>query len=63
MLWFTIPFQFDNNNTSEIFIDFMYHQLIPELHEGTMIILNNNHLSEEFMVDISKKLIKSIFCL
>jgi len=53
MLWLTIPMQFNNNNKSEIFIDFMYYQLIPELLEGTMIILNNNHFSEEFMIEIS----------
>jgi len=54
MLWLTIPMQFNNNNNkSEMFIDFMYYQLIPELLEGTMIILNNNHLSEEFMIEIS----------
>ncbi len=50
MLWFTIPIIFDQNNTSEIFIDFMYHQLIPELLEGTMIIIKNNHFSDELMV-------------
>jgi hypothetical protein len=49
-LWFTIPFQFTNYNKSEMFIDFMYHQLIPELLEGTLIIQNTNHLSTELMV-------------
>jgi hypothetical protein len=62
MLWFNIPFQFDdNNNKSEIFIDFMYHQLVPELLEGTMIVLNNNYLSEEFMVEILKRVFRIFF--
>ena len=51
MLWFNIPFLFDDSNhQSELFIDFMYHQLVPELHEGTMIVLNNNYLPVELMV-------------
>ena len=50
MLWFTIPLIFDDYNKSEIFIDFMYHQLVPELLEGTMIIIKNNHFSNELMV-------------
>ncbi|CAF2793021.1 unnamed protein product [Rotaria sp. Silwood2] len=53
MLWFNIPIIFNNNNQSEMFINFMYHQLIPELLEGTMIILNNNHLSDKLMQEIS----------
>jgi hypothetical protein len=50
MLWFTIPLIFDDKNTSESFIDFMYHQLIPELLEGTMIIIKDNQFSDELMV-------------
>jgi len=50
MLWFTTPLIFDENNKSDIFIDFMYHQLIPELLEGTMIVIKNNHFSDELMV-------------
>ena len=50
MLWYTIPMTFDDNNKSEMFVDFMYHQLIPELLEGTMIVIKNNHLSDELMV-------------
>ncbi|CAF3383714.1 unnamed protein product [Rotaria sp. Silwood1] len=53
MLWFTIPMILDDNNKSEIFIDFMYHQLVPELLEGTMIVIKNNHLSDEIMQQIS----------
>ncbi|CAF3546374.1 unnamed protein product [Rotaria sordida] len=53
MLWFNIPSVFNTNNQSEMFIHFMYHQLIPELLEGTMIILNNNHLSDLLMQEIS----------
>ncbi|CAF4054726.1 unnamed protein product, partial [Rotaria magnacalcarata] len=53
ILWFNIPFIFNTNNQSETFIHFMYHQLIPELLEGTMIILNNNHLSDELVQEIS----------
>ncbi|CAF3339033.1 unnamed protein product [Rotaria socialis] len=53
ILWFNIPFTFNTNNQSETFIHFMYHQLIPELLEGTMIILNNNHLSDELVQEIS----------
>ena len=42
----------------------MYHQLIPELLEGTMIIIKNNHLSDDLMVDISlNSIIISIFSL
>jgi hypothetical protein len=59
MLWFTIPFTLDNNNNkSEIFMDFMYHQILPELLEGIMIVLNNNHLSDELTVKYSDKLIR-----
>jgi hypothetical protein len=61
MLWFHIPFQFNENNKSEIFIDFMYHQLIPELLEGILIVFNNNHLSEKFMVEILERLIPEKF--
>jgi hypothetical protein len=51
MLWFNLPIISDSqNNNSEIFIEFMFHQLVPELLEGTMIIINNNHLSDELMV-------------
>ncbi|CAF0977130.1 unnamed protein product [Adineta steineri] len=55
MLWFTIPFQMNHDDKkSEIFIDFMYHQLIPEFLDGTMIILNNNNnLSDDLMQEIS----------
>ncbi|CAF1023237.1 unnamed protein product [Rotaria sordida] len=53
MLWFTIPMIFNDNNQSEIFIDFMYHQLVPELLEGTMIIIKNNHMPDELMQQIS----------
>jgi len=49
MLWYNIPFEV-NNIKFQIFMEFMYHQLIPEVLEGTMIILKNNHLSEEMMV-------------
>ncbi|CAF3639551.1 unnamed protein product [Adineta steineri] len=52
MLWFTIPMIFDDNK-SDIFIDFMYHQLVPELLEGTMIIIKNNHFSDDLMQQIS----------
>jgi hypothetical protein len=51
MLWFTIPMIFDDKNKSEIFIDFMYHQLIPELLEGTVIIIKDNQFSDELMVE------------
>lgn len=54
MLWYNIPFD-ENNIKSDIFIEFMYHQLIPEVLEGTMIVLKNNYLSEEFMVKIKKR--------
>ncbi|CAF1240131.1 unnamed protein product [Adineta ricciae] len=53
MLWYTIPMTFDDNNKSEMFVDFMYHQLIPELLEGTIIVIKNNHLSDELMQSIS----------
>lgn len=53
ILWFTIPFQFDINNQSEIFINFIYHQLLPEFLEGIMIILKNSCFSEEFIEEIS----------
>lgn len=46
ILWFDLSLQF-----SDMFIDFMYHQLISILFEGTIILLNNNyHLSEELIV-------------
>jgi hypothetical protein len=61
MLWFTIPIIFDENNKSEIFIDFMYHQLIPELLEGTMIIIKNNDFSDELMVMTKKKILMCAF--
>lgn len=50
MLWFTIPMKLDESDRCQIFIDFMYHQLIPELLEGTMIVIKNNHFSDEMMV-------------
>ena len=50
MLWFTTPMIIDEKNTTETFIEFMYHQLVPELLEGTMIIIKNNELSDELMV-------------
>jgi hypothetical protein len=50
MLWFTTPMIFDENNKSDIFIDFMYNQLVPELLEGTMIVIKNNQFSDEMMV-------------
>jgi len=56
MLWFHIPLQFNDHNQSDMFIDFMYHQLLPELLEGKLIVLNNNILSEQLMVKISKML-------
>jgi hypothetical protein len=49
MLWFNIPFD-ENNIKSDMFIDFMYHQLVPDLLEGTMIVLHNNSLSDQLMV-------------
>lgn len=57
MLWFTVPILVDDNKKSELFIDFMYHQLIPELLEGTMIIIKNNHLADELMVLIKKNIL------
>jgi hypothetical protein len=63
MLWFTIPLTFDVENKSEIFIDFMYHQLVPDLLEGTLIVIKNNHFSDELMVEKknnSNKLIRSV---
>ncbi|UJR10303.1 hypothetical protein I4U23_014509 [Adineta vaga] len=53
MLWITIPFVLNNDPQSEMFIDFMYNQVLSELIEGKMIILYNNHLSDELMQDIS----------
>ncbi|CAF3632068.1 unnamed protein product [Rotaria socialis] len=49
MLWFNIPMIFDNNDKSEMFINFMYHQLVPELFEGTMIAIKDNHISDDLM--------------
>jgi hypothetical protein len=53
MLWFHLPLKIDaqQQNKSDGFIDFMYHQLVPELLEGTMIVINNNHLPDQSMVD------------
>ena len=51
MLWFTIPMMYDEENTSETFIDFMYHQLVPEVLEGTMIVIKENNFSDELMVE------------
>ncbi len=50
MLWFITPMTFDDNDKSDIFIDFMYHQLVPELLEGTMIVIKDNQFSDEMMV-------------
>ncbi len=53
ILWYHIPFQLTDHDQSDIFTDFMYHQLLPELLDGKMIVLNNNHhLSEQSMVKI-----------
>lgn len=60
MLWFTVPMIFDDQNKSEVFIDFMFHQLVPELLEGTMIVIKNNQLSDEIMVKKINNLVKSI---
>ena len=49
-VWFDLPLELSDLQQSELFVDFMYHQLIPEFVEGTWIILNNHQLSEESMV-------------
>lgn len=57
MLWFTIPLKLNEQETnSQFFIDFMYHQLVPELLEGLLIVIKNNYLSDELMVRKSTKL-------
>ncbi|CAF0846167.1 unnamed protein product [Adineta ricciae] len=53
MLWVTIPFVLTSDTHSEMFINFMYHQLVPELTDGKMILLFNNHLSDELMQEIA----------
>lgn len=50
MLWFNIPMTLSNNNQSEIYIHCMYNQILPEFLDGTMIILKNNHMSDDLMV-------------
>lgn len=55
MLWFTIPMKLDESDKCQIFIDFMYHQSIPELLEGTMIVIKDNHFSDEMMVRKSEE--------
>ena len=55
MLWFTTPITFDDDDKSEIFVDFMYHQLVPELLEGTMIVFKDNQFSDEMMVETKKR--------
>jgi hypothetical protein len=51
ILWYHIPISFIDHNQSDMFIDFMYHQLLSELLDGKIIVLNNNHqLSEQLMV-------------
>ena len=62
MLWFTTPIIFDDNNTSDVFIDFMYHQLVPELLEGIMIVIKDNQFSDEMMVERSLiEMMKMVF--
>jgi len=51
MLWFTNSMiSKEKIHQSEIFIDFMYYQLVPEFLEGILIVLLNNHFSDELMV-------------
>lgn len=53
MLWFNLPIIHDPaSSKADLFIDFMYHQLVPELLEGTMIVIKNNYLSDEMMVGL-----------
>jgi hypothetical protein len=38
MLWFTLPILADyQSGISDLFVDFMYHQLLPDLLEGATI--------------------------
>lgn len=61
MLWFTNSMiSKEKTHQSEIFIDFMYYQLVPEFLEGILIVLLNNHLSDELMVR-RKSLMKYLF--
>lgn len=50
ILWFNIPLTFSHDNQSDIFINLIYHQLVSDLLEGTMIIFDANHLSDQLMV-------------
>lgn len=62
MLWFNLPILVDNQSSnSELFVEFMFHQLVPELLEGTMIIIKNNHLSDELMVGFEAKAAFAVF--
>ena len=50
-VWFDLPLQRSADAQSDMFVDFMYHQLIPEFLEGTSIVLTKNQLPDESMVN------------
>lgn len=52
MLWYHIPIEITEQYPSDLFIEFMYYQLLPEFREGLMINCKNNHLSDELIVRI-----------
>lgn len=50
VLWTAVPFLLKNNTQSELFIDFMYYQLLSDFIDGRMLVLPNHHLSGDQMV-------------